>query len=358
MKKIHQNIIIGSGFSAFALNFFLKKEFLVITTKTSLISNFPKRENLTRYLKIFSQKFSSLGTLDYNLVNSNLHDTLIHGGNTNFWGGICNIGNIKNLLKFFRKTISFKKISINETGSYSDNKYLYQMQKINSQNATIFNCSNQFKRKIYGHLIRFESLNKNIIKLQVQRKKQETFLCRNLILAINTTQLIELLINSGIIADKDVVSLDEHKFKTKVSFFKNLKIKKNKAVVLSYSVSGIIKHALGFQKNFNKYLFNFFNFIPFYYHQIFYKNKIRGVFQVHKKTKNIQEISKKTTKNFGNSIHYHNMKINKSDVGSRIKYFNKRIYGISSPFVKKATPGPISNFLIKQSYNLAKKLNK
>ena len=67
-------------------------------------------------------------------------------------------------------------------------------------------------------------------------------------MAVNTTQLLEILINSNILKDEDYISLDEHKFETKVSVNKNLKFKLNQATFITYSISGIIKHALGLQK--------------------------------------------------------------------------------------------------------------
>ena len=44
VKKKYKNIIIGSGFSAFVLNFFLNKEALIITTSVNLLKGYPKRK--------------------------------------------------------------------------------------------------------------------------------------------------------------------------------------------------------------------------------------------------------------------------------------------------------------------------
>ena len=357
-KKIYKNVIVGTGFSAFVFNFFLKKECLVITSKQKFTNHLPVRKNLNQFLKPFSKKFESFGGHKFSLFHSSLHDTLIDGGNTNLWGGICNIARIKNLIRLFDKTISFKKISISDTGSFSNNDNLYQMQKFKSNDGDIFNCKNFFKNKIYGHLVKFKALNKNLIELKVQRKKLETLQCKNLILAVNTVQLIELLINSKIITNNDLVSIEDYKFRTRITFFKKIDIEKNIKLILSYSVSGIIKHALGIQKNFNTFLFNFLNYFSFYYHQIFYKKKIKAFYNINTEKKIVQEQRSKTSKNFGKSIHYFNLKINNLKLEKKIKYFNKRIFGVSTPFLTKAEPGPISNFLIEKSFILAKKLNK
>lgn len=359
MKKIYKNIIIGSGFSAFILNIFLKKDFLVVTTNQNFINKLPPRKYLTPHLRLFYKKYVSFGIFRYILRNSTLHDTIIHGGNTNYWGGICNIKSLKNKLKTLKKIIHFKKINSKDTGSFSDNNYLFQMQEKNKINPSIFNCSNHFKNLVYGHLIDFKIEKKNIISLNIKKSKVEKLYCKNLILALNAVQLIEVLINSNIIKDKDKINLSENKFKTKISLRPNLSNQKKDNLIISYSMSGIIKHALGKRKNFNKYFFSFFNFFPLFYHQIFYKKIVSALYVVEKSNKILKEISKKTEPNFGKSQHYFNMKINNIEVKKILNKRCKNIHGVSSPFIiKKKVPGPIAHCLIEESIILSKKLNK
>ena len=45
----------------------------------------------------------------YILKHSTLHDTIIHGGNTNYWGGICNLKSLKNKINIFKKKNLFSK---------------------------------------------------------------------------------------------------------------------------------------------------------------------------------------------------------------------------------------------------------
>lgn len=358
MKKIYENIIIGSGFSAFIISNLIKKNYVLITTEDKLINNLPKRKKLTKFLKFFTTKFCSYGKYQFHLKNSTLHDTLIHGGNTNLWGGICNITEIKKFLIFLNKIFSLKKLGFNETGSSTNFKSLLQIQELNNKNGKIFNCSKYFKKKIVGHLLSFKSLDSGIIRLKIKKKKNETMYCKKLILAVNFTQLLEILINSNIIKNKDEITLNEFEFDTKISLFSNLNLIKKNALILSYSVSGIIKHALGLQRNFNFFLFKFLNMFPFYYHQIFYEKLNIATFKIIKEKKLIKEIVSKTNKKFGRSVHYFNMMINKKSVKERLQKINNNIYGISAPFLTKVRPGPISNNLIKNSFIVAKKINK
>lgn len=356
MKKIFQNIIVGSGFSAFVLNKYLKKDFLVVTSTDELIKNYPERRNLTKYLKPLTKKFTSRGELKFKLKKSTLHDTLTHGGNTNLWGGVCNKAKIKNKITKLEDVMNFKKLCLQDTGSFSNISNLYQMQKKNHND--IFNSKYHFKKIIFGHLIKYKLVKRNLICLSIKKEKIEKFYCRNLILAVNFVQLIEILINSNVLKNKDNISLEEFKYETKINFNKSTVLNEKKNVILAYSLSGIIKHALGLQKNFDKILFDLFNYIPFYYYQIFYYKKKFAHFIFNKKDKSIEELIKKTDQNFGKSVHYFNMKINNIRVEKFLKKKSNNIFGISSPFLFKASPGPISNDLINSSIDLSKKLNK
>lgn len=356
MIKIYKYIIVGSGFSSFLFNLFLnKKETLIISTETKFINHFPKRKNLTNYLKIFSYKFNSYGNYNYNLKNVTLHDTLVDGGNTNVWGGTCNLKKIKSKLTKLKKIVSFKKINFRDTGSTSNDDNIYQLQELNSKKGQIFNCSHSFINKISGHLIKFKSIEKkNLIELDIKKEKVKKFYCKKLILAVNFTQLIEILLNSNILKNNDMITLNECKFKTKISFSTKL-VQKEKDTVLCYSVSGIIKHALGMQKNFNQIIFNLLNFIPFYYYQIFSKEKLKATFKINKPKKTIEEIRNKSDQDFGKSVHYFNMKVNNLNIEKKLSKINKNIIGVSSPFLTKNEPGPISNNLVERSFFLASK---
>jgi hypothetical protein len=152
--------------------------------------------------------------------------------------------------------------------------------------------------------------------------------------------------------------MTEHKFNTKITFSnKNIK-NKGTYLILSYSLAGIIKHALGFQKNFNKQFFNFLNLFPIFYHQIFYKKKIVATYKVYKDIQVVKEIPHRTDHSFGKSIHYFNMRINNTSVEKKLKKINKNIHGISSPFILSKFPGPISNNLIEKAFLVNKKLMK
>jgi hypothetical protein len=120
--RIYETIIVGSGFSSFILSKILKKKHKIVSTNSKYINSLSKRKILTSHLKFFTKKYTSHGTYKYILKKSILHDTLIHGGNTNFWGGICNIAKISKYINFLKTIFQLKKINFIDTGSFSTNK--------------------------------------------------------------------------------------------------------------------------------------------------------------------------------------------------------------------------------------------
>ena len=67
------------------------------------------------------------------------------------------------------------------------------------------------------------------------------------------------------------------------------------------------------------------------------------------------EISEKNVKkfvhNFGQSIHYCNLRINKIPINQLLKKIHPNIYGIGMPFVDQDMPGPISNDILLDAVN-------
>ena len=66
-------------------------------------------------------------------------------------------------------------------------------------------------------------IKKDLICLKIKNAKIKNYFCKKLILAVNATQLIDILINSNIVKNRDEISLTEHKFSTKITLFNNIK---------------------------------------------------------------------------------------------------------------------------------------
>ena len=86
-----QNLIVGSGFSAYLMYLKLNKKTILISSEQ--VESFfkdKKRQKKLENKKIFSKKFKSYTKMLVNLTNVKILDFLCEGGSSNVWGGICN----------------------------------------------------------------------------------------------------------------------------------------------------------------------------------------------------------------------------------------------------------------------------
>ena len=82
MNKIHQNIIIGSGFSSFILTQFIKKNYLIITTDSELIKKYWfLKQRVNPFVN--NEKIQSL--YDLALANGALSGKIMGAGSSGFF---------------------------------------------------------------------------------------------------------------------------------------------------------------------------------------------------------------------------------------------------------------------------------
>jgi hypothetical protein len=349
MKK-YQNIIVGSGFSSGLTSMLIKSQHTIITSNYKILENCKniRRKNLENHFKF--KKIKSFGNLNFITKKILLHDLNIFGGNSIIWGGLTNIDKINSKLFSYLKSIFFfQDLSYFSTGSKSNNNNLKQICHAKKK-LDIFSSENIIKKNfIIGHITKI-ICNKQSIKLNFINEKHEekTIQCKKLFLGINFVQLVELLVNSKIIKNKDIITLEEHAFKETFGLFLNFK--KNNNLQIIYSFYGIIKHFIGYQKKFNDLLIFLLNLVPLNFRQEFLR-KTYVIKFIYKKEIN-SLVVKKSIKDFGKSIHYYNMKINNIKVFNVLNNINKNIHGISSPFIKSKQPGPISNQIMNNIKNI------
>jgi len=346
-----ENICIGTGFSALIINLISKKKITFISSSYELIKSlkdYKRRINLERHKKIFSKNIKSYGKIDFlNDQNIILHDTLLHGGDTNLWGGFINISNLNRQVLELLKENKIQVSDIKKSGEYyCADKNVFQLR----YQDKILNASYLFKNYIIGHVTRLEIVSKKLIKISYyNNNKLQTIFCKNLFIATGLVQLFEILSNSNFIKQNDIFTLYEFKNIFKITL-KN-KIKDTKNYIMRYSFSSALKHYLGLKKNY----FKFFDiFLKIFVDQIILKTKQCINLKFFNNSISIHDRSKI---NFGKSIHYSNLHINSININKHLKKINKNIYGISKPFVVQNNPGPISNCIINHVYKLLKKNN-
>ena len=318
MDRVEEKIIIGSGFSGYILCK-LHPDYHHYSFNSNLKT---KRKHLFRRKnldinKFFSEKVYSIGSIVYK--NITLHDRLSDGGNSNIWGGFF----VKNNDHY--KLLSDAKLSSIKHSYDTNISKLYKLEnkvKTKTFNSKgIINHENEYLQKI--------SIVENKIKLDFLDK---VIYVDELILCIGVVQLIDLLYRSGYIETDTIIELDEFQMKYKLT-------KDLKSNYIRYKFSKIIEHFFNIQIK-SKFVNMLLNRFPISIYQIFenQKNSVCGVLKDNK----INFLNKK----FGKSIHYNNLRINKTPIRIFLKNINVNIKGYGMAFVNQKIPGPISNEIL------------
>ena len=350
---IKDNICVGTGFSAFILKLLLRKKIFFISSNHKIIEkyyDYKRRRNLESHIKIFSKKFKSFGKINF-IKNSNilLHDTLIKGGNTNYWGGFINTEKLNK--KFFdiskKNNIQLKKINSKKSDYLSSSNNIYQLCDSNDE---ILDVSNKFKNCLEGHVTHFKVIKKNslIEVFYYKDNKIHSIFCRKLFLSLGIVQLLELLLNSDLLKKKDIFFLNEYKSKFQLSFNKNI-INNSNFITIKYSIGVALKHFFGMSGNYFKFLNYYFKI---YIDQFFFNKKQKLTFKIINNNFIKINIPKSF---FGKSIHYCDFHVNKINIQKFLNGLSSNIYGISMPFVKQKKPGPISNDIINNIFKILDK---
>ena len=200
------------------------------------------------------------------------------------------------------------------------------------------NIKNAYLKKIYvkNKKIMLEFINGVSCK--------EIVYAKFVVLCIGTVQLIDLLYQSKLISEGDEIELNEfsHNIKLEKTNKKNTEKKKMgiKSTQIKFTLLRALFHYIGLQHN--KINFNLMNKFTLQISQSFMPKINRCTFKII--SANLVPIN--YTDNFGDSIHYCNMKINGVDINKFLKKIHPKIIGLGMPFVNQKNPGPISNDII------------
>ena len=347
-----KNLIIGAGFSAAVTKSLLKNDTDVLGLHHS---KFIKKENLRRpnldSNKFFSRKSYSYGSLILNLKVGKFHDRLTIGGNSNIWGGHINIKEIPiKIIKQLKKIFNFNKLSFGLTGTISNNQNIYQIQ--NNKN-NIFDVTPLLKKIRNSFILKFSIKNKKILiqTIDFEKNKIKSIEINKLFICVGVIQLLDLLYRSGFLKKNDIIEMSEFKYRLKFSF-RNSKITDKNSQIIRYKFSRAIGHFLGIQK-YSKFL-KLLDLVPFYVDQHFINQKINYKLKmINNNCLTDNFIS--NPKTFGRSIHYCNLRINKTPINKFLNKINPNILGLGMAFVKQKSPGPISNDII---IDIIKKIKK
>ena len=189
--KLLNNVLIGSGITS--LVFFLKKK---------------------KKIKIFSSPN------DLIIKKKNFYEYDFIGGNSNLWGGYLNykrhkifLNNIKYKKFFNNKLFNIKKVFENSKFS---NTYC-----LTNKSQEIFRVKNHhFEKKLIKKKISKIEIKRNKIKVYYKKK---FFFTKKLNLCIGNISLIEILKNSNLIKNNDLISYTDGKCNYVLNYFINKK---------------------------------------------------------------------------------------------------------------------------------------
>ena len=347
-----KNLIIGAGFSAAITKNLLKSNIDVLGLHHS---KFIEKQNLRRTNldsnKLFSKRSKSYGSLQLNLKIAKFHDRLTIGGNSNIWGGHINTKEIpKKVINQLKKIFNFNKLSLSTTGTISNNSNIHQIQ---SEDNNIFDASTVLKEIKNNFILKFSIKDKKIeVKtIDFRTNKIKSIKTNKLYICVGVIQFLDLLFRSGFLKKNDIIELSEFKYELKPSFI-NLKINNKNSQIIRYKFSRAIGHFLGIQK-YSKFL-KLLDFIPFYVDQHYTNKKIN--YKIKLVDNNcLTDYFSSNPKKFGHSIHYCNLRINKTPINKFLSKIDQNIFGLGMAFVNQKTPGPISSDII---IDISKKIKK
>lgn len=304
--KILRNTIIGSGLSSLIRDQILQNAHIFCNNKTKIKQ---------------SASFYEIDAL---------------GGNTNVWGGYINtlrhnkyLKN-QNYYKFFKKNHLFKVEKLFLNDSYNQVSFIK-----NIKNNNIFRINEKhFKNKIkFIPIIKIEILKKYIKIFG----KNKIFYTKKLNICTGNLGLIEILYNSKLIRDSDLISFEDGNVNYKFNFAKNNK--KNYYIPMKLSEI-LIKF---FLKKVNTYKKNLSNPLIL---QVFEKKSEKYKFKV----KDIINSKNKKLRYFL-SNHLVKLKINGVFIDEYLFKISKRIKIFNSGKLRSYYAGPISQEIIFNALN-------
>jgi len=335
--------IIGGGFSALIAKLLIGDRphqiISAITAPTPDEHQHFRRPEFELNKLLSSGRALSLGTLQSQLSKGLLHDRLVHGGNSQIWGGFCNAGLLKpeiiSLLNDHH--IHLEPLSFARTGSISNQAGLSQLTEPGCQ---ILNAAHLLGPNIEdAYVTKLTAASADRIEIELGNNAKPIF-SEKVILAVGTLQLIDLLYRSGLIRDGDQLSLTEFEHNLRIMSTLKPGHLPQEDCVIRYQLPRALYHALGVQQ-----IPNWLNrmALPVYIDQTFHSHSQELDFQIVRGV--LQEIPSPQGRQhaFGGSIHYCNLRINGVDINILLNTFYPHLIVLGMPALCQKQPGPISN---------------
>ena len=338
-----KNIIVGTGFSGMLAHLILGDGATVFGATNTIEIQGAHRQFLLN--KLLGAKANSSTVLKNHLQKMQLHDRLIAGGNGSIWGGFVNASAISDTARALLKCAGIYLIPLryHQTGSIDSKTQIYQLQL---PLGRVLNPADLITQIQEAYLQTIQVLPDGQVLLQWRGLKSphiQEQACESLVLAVGVVQLIDLLYRSGYLSNGDALELSEYRYQLRPTF-KGAKMPEN-AIVIRVNILRGLLHFFGIQ-HYPKFFSWCDRLIPFALDQIFWNEKVSRSFFVDEGALSTSVGKQDVISQFGDSVHYCNLRINGLDANQFLKNISPSIIGLGMAFVDQKTPGPISNDIL------------
>jgi len=350
--------IVGGGFSASIAQILIDHPVDVISPALLLKSpNESLKSNPALAInKFFGKKALSFSKLRFHLGRTKLHDRLSLGGNSNIWGGFVDSTDLPSAVieRLKKNGIFLKPLSFSDTGSAANNKNVHQLQNASGE---IYDAAEALEKHQDSFLESFFIKDGKVGLHLISNGEIKTVYTNRLILCVGVVQLIDLLYRSGLIEEGTTISLSEFSYQLKPKIIFSPFEFAYTTTMIRFKLFRAIAHRVGIQKPYK--LSKFFQWIPFYFDQVFLLKKLAYISEI-KNGMLSNSLTQKinNSSGFGRSIHYCDLKINGLNINEYLGRINLNVSGIGMAFVKQKNPGPISNDIIIDAIRKIKNLRK
>ena len=338
--------IVGAGFSALVARSLVDGPARVVSCET-VPRGVSRRRNL-EINKTLAESARSYGTLELDTFGATLHDRLIPGGNSKIWGGFVRTNDLPESLlkKLFARGVCLAELNLKVTGSCASLPLVCQWQ---DNRGNILDASKALGERESSYLVRFYREGEHLSLVLDDGVNTSVVHTKKLILAVGVVQLLDLMYRSGFFVEGDEVSLTEFEYRLGWRLTLRPELFEASALTIRYQLARALLHYLGVQSASN--LLRLLRWVPLYVEQVF--GPTRGEANFKLSEGRIVSLPLNPP-NFGDSIHYNNLRVNGEPIDTLLSRVSERVLGVGMPFVSQQSPGPISNDIVLNAY---KKLN-
>jgi hypothetical protein len=337
--------IVGAGFAAWCAKKIVPDGFVISPSALERrIFESDIRRKALEVNKLMQHRSKSFGGLKFDLTKCVMHDRIVHGGNSEVWGGfIRKVEDPLSLRLFAESNLVLRPLRMCQNGYMSNDGSIHQLV---TSEGRIFSARSELNIDFDAVVTRI-SKSKDAFDVfcsyvdQSRSTSDVVIKAERVVLCVGVVQLIDLLFRSDLIGSGTRFSLDEFEYSLGVYGRMCDPIRENSGSSIYYSFSRAFEHLLGFQRRFCAFPSSSLGGVVV--RQTFFDRTLRMEAIICGNTVKCYT----NADSFGKSIHYNNLMIDSQPVNEFIRDFfgpNLLVFGMAA--IRQQFPGPISNDIL------------